>query len=488
MSRSWIMWGSAWALALSATSARAQPATSEGAAPDESTVAPSRNEEGPNPKPAELDTASGQRLKKQAASLQRLEREVAKQAAALAALQASADSAAAETFDSSSFAEAFRLYGFTDMGFQKIWWASDVVPAQLGATRASTFVLGNLNLYFDAAPLPEWRALTEVRLTTYPDGNPISLADPFGGRYARASSEVTDQNSAGGPWNRVKTGAIVLERAHIDWLGFNWLSVRTGLWLTPYGIWNVDHGSPTLIALMPPQFILQEIFPERQLGVQAFGAVYAGAWQFGYAAYVSNGRLHGQQDWSEGKMLGGRLQAQVTTPYPLTVGVSGFSGKDTDVERRITGFSPFATEELTTISADEWGLAGDVSLDVGDLRLRSEFVLNSKDYQNGKRPLVWNVPGTGDPDGLRWSTYALAAYRLPWLGLEPYVFLDLSAIASPEGQGVSGTSAGLNVHLSSSATFKAQYSQARFVDFVDRGHSHAGSGNRLLSTRLVLAF
>lgn len=483
-------WGSTWALALWATSARAQPAPSE-AQPVVASEAQPAAEGAPSPKLDKLDTASGQRFEDRSTTVQRLERELAKQAAALAALQeqASAESAAAaETFDSSAFAEAFRLYGFSDMGFQKIWWANDIVAAQLGATRASTFVLGNLNLYFDAAPLPEWRALTEVRLTTYPDGDPISLADPFGGRYDRTSSQVFDQNSAAGPWNRVSTGAIVLERAHIDWLGFNWLSVRTGLWLTPYGIWNVDHGSPTLIPLMQPQFILQQFFPERQLGVQAFGAVYSGEWQFGYAAYISNGRLHGQHDWSEGKMLGGRLQAQVTTPYPLTLGVSGFSGKDTDIERRITGFSPFAVEELTTISADEWGLAGDVSVDVGDLRLRTEFVLDAKDYQSGKRPVVWDVPGTGDPDGFRWSTYALAAYRLPWFGLEPYVFLDLTAIPSPEGQGVSGSSAGLNVHLSSSATFKAQYAEAHFLDFADRGHSHDKAGNRLLSTRLVLAF
>lgn len=60
----------------------------------------------------------------------------------------------------------------TDMGFQKIWWGSDVTPATLGATKATTFVLGNLNFYLDANPLQDWRFLTEAASPRIPTAIP----------------------------------------------------------------------------------------------------------------------------------------------------------------------------------------------------------------------------------------------------------------------------------------------------------------------------
>ena len=47
--------------------------------------------------------------------------------------------------------------------------------------------------------------------------------------------------------------AIILERAYIQWSKLDWLGVRVGQFLTPYGIWNVDHGTPTLITMFRPR-------------------------------------------------------------------------------------------------------------------------------------------------------------------------------------------------------------------------------------------
>ena len=51
----------------------------------------------------------------------------------------------------------------------------------------------------------------------------------------------------------VSWGSIILERAYIQWSKLDWLGVRVGQFLTPYGIWNVDHGTPTLITMFRPR-------------------------------------------------------------------------------------------------------------------------------------------------------------------------------------------------------------------------------------------
>jgi hypothetical protein len=40
------------------------------------------------------------------------------------------------------------------------------------------------------------------------------------------------------------------------------------------------------------------------------------------------------------------------------------------------------------MAAGEVGVSGDISADVGPLRFRSEFVLNERRYDEGKRPLT----------------------------------------------------------------------------------------------------
>jgi hypothetical protein len=88
------------------------------------------------------------------------------------------------------------VYGFIDMGFQKLWLGRHAIANVIAESTATTFVLGNLNLYLDAHPFEQWRALAEVRLTTYPSGE-FTLGAP-GMAAQRTSTTIQDSSSSSG--------------------------------------------------------------------------------------------------------------------------------------------------------------------------------------------------------------------------------------------------------------------------------------------------
>lgn len=82
------------------------------------------------------------------------------------------------------------------------------------------------------------------------------------------STVVPDYTNLAGQF---KWGGIELERVYLEWSMTPWLTLRAGQFLTPYGIWNVDHGSPTIIPVTQPHVIVQALFPERQTGLELRG-------------------------------------------------------------------------------------------------------------------------------------------------------------------------------------------------------------------------
>ncbi len=380
-------------------------------------------------------------------------------------------------------APPFRIYGFIDIGLQKTIVDDASIIHAILPSDSSSFVFGNLNIYLDAQPTEHWKALVEIRFTNQPHGadNPGAPGVP----YSRTSTSVFDSGSASGGWAQIEWGALVLERAYLEWRHSDLLQIRAGSWLTPYGIWNVDHGSPTLIPLMLPQMIVGEFFPTRQLGVQALGKVHLkNSWDLDWSAYVSNGRQAGQLDPTEDKALGGRVAFTNESPFRLALGSSFYLGSYADEHRQIVSVAPWRIEREIMVAYDEIGVAADLSLDVGRLRLRSEVGYRSIRYEDGKRDLWYGVPGSLQPDHYELEGYVLAAYQLPWLGLEPYVFFEGSRMPGPFGEGVALMSGGMNIHFSHVAQLKLQAAQVRFVG----DWSNSVDNTTLLGARAVMAF
>jgi hypothetical protein len=217
---------------------------------------------------------------------------------------------------------AVRVYGFADVGLQRAWGTiAEIIP---GGTNKATFVLGNVNLYFDANPVQDWRFLTEVRLGLFPHG---ATARTASGMAPTIDNTVGDDGSPNGGFTNIQWNGVLLERAHIDWTPRDEINIRAGWFLTPYGIWNVDHGTPTRIMVEAPLLITAEILPQRQLGIEAFGRVQALPWTIGYHLYVSNGRQPGQLDFSDQKAVGTRVWFSTRRPIPMTFGLSGYTGR-----------------------------------------------------------------------------------------------------------------------------------------------------------------
>jgi hypothetical protein len=487
------------AATLATSSAWAQPEPTRppaepvpGVAPGETpTSSPAPNQQAPSAE-AEI-RALREELGRQSAELAAQRAELERLSSAEAASSALTASALGSESGDDAYEDKLVVYGFMDMGFQKLWLGPHAIANVIAESTATTFVLGNINLYVDAHPFEQWRALAEVRLTTYPHGE-FTLGAP-GEPVQRTSTRVQDSNSSSGPWAATNWGGIVLERAQIEWSAAEWFKVVTGYWFTPYGIWNIDHGSPTLIALNEPQFVVFETFPARQLGVDITGVFHATPWDFEYHAYVSNGRTPGQHDLTNDKMVGGRLVARTSAPFDLALGASGFYGRMSDKPLVFTSYAPITATREEVMAATEVGVSGDVSADLGPVRFRSEFVLNDRRYDEGKRPIT--TTGAFAADRTTWSAYGLLAYQLPWAGLEPYAYIEYNrnlplGSAEPRtgdvAQVVTMSSVGLNVHFTPAAQLKIQYAHDVFSDVDDLGRDFTGTNIDFFSSRLVVSF
>lgn len=382
-----------------------------------------------------------------------------------------------------AFEPSFEVYGFADMGLQRFWGSSLVEKSV--RSNGLTFVMGSVNLYFDAEPVEDWRFLTEIRFSLLPDGSESILSGAA--RVDPIDSDVLDTTSPSLGFNEVRIGGIIMERAHMDYSFRDWLNVRVGYFLTPVGIWNVDHGTPTLISTTFPGFQVIQLFPENQLGLELFGSILTGSWELAYHAYISNGRTPGQLDLTDDKAFGGRLIARTRSPIPMQLGISGYVGQFEQGFKQAV-FTPGGVtfDQIFTEAYNEQSFGADVSLDIEGLRIRAEFQTRRIRYEEGKRG---DFNGQGPAaDRQDYGAYLLAAYQLPWWGLEPFLFLDFLKWPTGVGQALIMPSAGLNVHFNPAVVLKFQYTYLEFFDIDDGLPPVPDSHLHLLLSRLAIAF
>src|SRR5688572_12306877 len=130
--------------------------------------------------------------------------------------------------------QALTIYGFTDFGVNKFYTSDRSQLNALFPSRAGTFVLGNVNLFFDAEPYQDWRSLIEVRFTNLPHGYERTLASPLGDQYQREDTRVEDFTSPS-IRGEATLGSVIIERAQTEYAFSDAFKIMGGYFFTPFG-------------------------------------------------------------------------------------------------------------------------------------------------------------------------------------------------------------------------------------------------------------
>lgn len=374
--------------------------------------------------------------------------------------QREADRAIALEHEGAERERLLRIYGFADMGIMRTQPPEDALLASQ-FTMPLTFYFGRLNLYYDAHPDPDFRFLAETRLSLYPNGTSTGVDSSY--QVLRTSTAVSDISSPN-PAASVSWGSIILERAALDWTRYPLFSVRAGLFLTPFGVYNVDHGTPTLIAVSLPIYIGNGWIPERQLGVEIFGSHPVERWLLGYHATVSNGRTDGILDVADSKAFGGRLFARRHGELGLLVGFSALY-QPYRRNREKFGLDDSGNLAYTTTRVVEktmLTLGSDISVDYRGLRLRNEIAFFQAEYSPGKRDTPALAQGGQDPDSRLYNWSLVVAYR--YWNVEPYVRTEILYCSPSQAIATEVISPGLgmNLYLRPTVILKVNWSSPRF--------------------------
>jgi hypothetical protein len=326
------------------------------------------------------------------------------------------------------------LSGFMDFNLRHTFHADQLLQS---TDKRDSFYIGSLNIYFRGNINPKLRTLAEVRFTYLPNGAPDNEGD-----FQRTATD--DYANHDRP---VDLGSIEIERAHGEYEFDQALIVRAGQFLTPYGIWNVDHGSPIVISVTIPYVISNGLIPERQTGVELLGSFdLSDNIQLRHHLTLSNGRgpFESHYDLDRNKAIGGRLQLVMQSDFgDLSLGSSAYYGRYTD------GGAPDQDGRIPiTVQYDELGLAGDVKWTFKGAQLQSEFVHQQIAYTEAGRRLL-------APDRAAWGAYVLAGYRIPVVELMPFVMIQRIDYGA-QGQGHWAYAGGLNYRPYPELVLKAQ--------------------------------
>jgi hypothetical protein len=358
---------------------------------------------------------------------------------------------------------ALHLYGFADFTYTHFLMDRSSRWFDTYFSRYPTFAIGNLNLYLEKQLSPRWKSLIEFRLLYLPHGTEQTSST---GEVEQVDTSVLDYQDK---TEFLRWGGISIERAWVEYQAHTLATIRAGQWLTPYGIWNVDHGSPVLISIRRPFVIGLALFPESQSGLELYGTRAFGESALAYHLTLSNGRgpVDTYLDLDYNKAIGGRLVLDTSWLDEFKLGASAYTGTYT-ARTRSYGIrdEELETDDRITERYRELGLAADVRARSGPLLVHAEFITRQTAYDDGARPRI--DIGTGQQsDYFTYGGYVQVAIRLPWLGLMPYAsgeYLRPQWRTIPD---IWVAGAGINMRVIPSVTLKTQLQVALFPEVSD---------------------
>lgn len=374
-----------------------------------------------------------------------------------------------------------KVSGFIDFTF-----GAALIPKSSGwragnvAANHPSFWIGNFNVYLSKYLYKWLYTLGEVRFTYLPNGS-----SDFGSE-SRQDTTTSDYADYG---RSTRWGGVIIERVVLDFIAHPALTIRIGQFLTPYGVWNVDHGSPTYIPARRPWIIGIGWIPQRQTGIEVFGNVDVSSYgMIGYHLTLSNGTgpVSEYADLDDNKALGARLYWEYLRLGRLRAGASAYYGRDTNVRQELGAGASIRSVERLVSQYDNLTFAADVVWTLGGLHLQSEWLVHQRAHtRKGRRPTSDGAVLTGMPaDNLGWGGYVLCGYRFAWLGVMPYVVFErakgdlrLSVID------LYSVNPGLNVRPVENLTLKAEFNHVMML-----GGLLEGQALRQLQLQVAWAF
>ncbi len=374
-----------------------------------------------------------------------------------------------------------QLSGFIDFGVLVPF--GDLSKLLMGKP---AFAIGNLNIYLSKHLTESVRTMVEVRLMYLPNGAPQTMLN-------RTPVSTTSADYA--DFGRVlRWGGVEIERVYVDWAPFSFLSLRVGQFLTPYGVWNVDHGTPTIIPIQRPFVIGYNFFPERQTGLELHGRLDVSNYsRIGYHLTLSNGTGPATEykDLDTNKAIGGRLFWEYRELGELRVGGSIYYGRDTD----LVATDSFSAGKLTrvekiTTQSDSLALALDATFKYRGVHVQAEFITSQQKFTDEGRTLAFSIAtmATHYPaDSFRYGAYLLLGYRFDWFGIMPYVVLQRNGgvdAATQQKDYASLIVGGVNIRPIDELVLKIEYGQVLF----DEGQLFPNEDIRVGGIQLAWAF
>lgn len=236
----------------------------------------------------------------------------------------------------------FDVSGFVDFTVSQLWMDDSNILWGTGFDDQFGFWRSHFNIYGDWRPVPSVRVLGEAAVAVFPDGTGEEPGTRLKATVSVTGSEPTTveidtvlepptppvsttvDHRLDGP---VEWGSVYMERLWIDLLLRQQMNVRVGRFITPSGIWNVDHGSPAILTIRQPyQTGIFRLFPRSQVGIMGYGTAFVGDADLTYRAYVSTGREGISFDDIADVAGGANVEARVPLLDGLQMGVSGYTG------------------------------------------------------------------------------------------------------------------------------------------------------------------
>jgi len=339
------------------------------------------------------------------------------------------DDLAMQVMDAAAAAtdEKFTISGFMDLSFTHQYTAkknnygfADV------SSRYNSFYQTGVNLYFKSQMTETLSALAEIRFSYSPLGQINELPNRVIvngkevttiGEYNRTSTYADYQYEGG-----VNLGGVNIERAHVDWKPRDWFGIRAGRYLTPFGIWNEDHGAPVVLTVALPYLISFEVAPVAQTGLMLFGKVFpSDLLTLEYALTLSNGRSPTESfvDTDHNKAIGLRTKGILAgSDWSVQLGSYGYYGKYTDRQTEVlsivegTSFEMEARDVIIQKYKEFLGTL-DMKATWKGLSIFGEAGILKKDQIVPLEALDFLGRPSWEPTYYQKSGYGMVAYQLP---------------------------------------------------------------------------